>query len=123
MAGTLNKTNVESNGSQGVHYGAGARGFNNSLFPAWYGYKADTGSALMPGWNPPILNKTGRPEPILNPRQASLVERSLDQTVSGNGATIDNRINVYPQRANFTIQDLEALERRRDAKARVGRPK
>lgn len=123
MAGTLNKTNVESSGSRGVHLGSSARGFNDGLFPAWYGYKADTGGALLPGWNPPILNKTGHPEPILNPRQANIVERSLDANVSGQGQTIDNRTYVYPQRADFTIQDLEALERRRDAKARVGRPK
>lgn len=123
-AGTLLGTNVESSGSGGVRVGGGARGFNNSMFPWHYGFKADTGSALMPGWNPPILNKTGRPEPILNPRQASLVERSIDANISGqNGQTVDNRTYVYPQRADFTIQDLEALERRRDMKARVGRPK
>jgi hypothetical protein len=30
--------------------------------------------------------------------------------------------NVYPQRAEFTIQDLEALQRKQDVMARVGRP-
>lgn len=123
VAGTLLGKNVESSGSNGVQVGSPARGFNDGMFPYQYGFKADTGSALMPGWNPPILNKTGHPEPILNPSQARLVERSLDATVSGAGQTIDNRTYVYPQRANFTVQDLEALERRRDAKARVGRPK
>lgn len=124
-AGTLLGKNVESSGSAGVRVGGGARGFNNSMFPYQYGFRADTGSALMPGWNPPILNNTGHPEPILNPRQASIVERSLDATVGGGGQAqnVDNRTYVYPQRANFTVQDLEALERRRDIKARVGRPK
>lgn len=122
-AGTLLGKNVESSGSNGVQVGPPARGFNNGMFPYHYGFKADTGSALMPGWNPPILNKTGHPEPILNPHQASLVERSLDSSVSSQGSTIDNRTYVYPQRADFTIQDLEALEHRRDARARVGRPK
>lgn len=37
--------------------------------------------------------------------------------------TNDNRINVYPQRATFTPRDLAALEARRDALARVGRPR
>jgi hypothetical protein len=125
MAGTLLGKNVESSGSKGVTMGRNARGFNDGLFPAWYGFKADTGGGLAPGWNPPTYNGTGGIEPILNPRQAQIVERSLDQTVggSGNGDTYDNRTYVYPQRADFTIQDLEALERKRDALTRVGRPK
>lgn len=32
-------------------------------------------------------------------------------------------VNVYPQRADFTVADLEALQRRTDARARVGRPR
>jgi phage-related minor tail protein len=87
-------------------------------------YRADTGSALMPGLNPPIYNGTGRPEPILNPRQMSIVERALSNVEdSANDKPVDNSINVYPQRADFTIADLEALEARRDALARVGRPR
>jgi phage-related minor tail protein len=87
-------------------------------------YRADTGSALMPGLNPPIYNGTGRPEPILNPRQMSIVERALSNVEeSANAKGVDNSINVYPQRADFTIADLEALEARRDALARVGRPR
>jgi hypothetical protein len=63
MAGTLLGTNVESSGSQGPHYGSGARGYNNPLFPAWYGLSADTGRlSLAPGWNPPVYNGTGGPE-------------------------------------------------------------
>ena len=85
-------------------------------------YRADTGSQLMPGLNPPIYNGTGRPEPILNPRQMSIVERALDH-VERPGEPVGNSINVYPQRADFTIADLEALEARRDALARVRRPR
>jgi hypothetical protein len=29
----------------------------------------DTGGMLMPGWNPPIYNGTGAPEPVLTPAQ------------------------------------------------------
>jgi phage-related minor tail protein len=85
-------------------------------------YRADTGSQLMPGLNPPIYNGTGRPEPILNPRQMSIVERALDH-VERSSESVDNSINVYPQRADFTVADLEALEARRDALARVRRPR
>lgn len=86
-------------------------------------YRADTGSQLMPGLNPPIFNGTGRPEPILNPRQMSIVERALATVEESKGNGTDNSIHVYPQRADFTIADLEALEARRDALARVGRPR
>jgi len=48
MAGTLGKTNVESNGSQGVHYGSGARGWNNGLFGSHYGLKMSRGGVLQP---------------------------------------------------------------------------
>lgn len=69
MAGTLLKTNVESSGSAGVRVGGGARGFNNAMFPYRYGLKADTGALMLrPGWNPPVLNATGRPELLMTPR-------------------------------------------------------
>lgn len=35
--------------------------------------------------------------------------------------TYDNRISVHPQRADFSLNDLDALEARRDAQLRVGR--
>jgi TP901 family phage tail tape measure protein len=70
MAGTLNGVNVESSGSRGVHYGPGARGYNNSLFGYRYGLKADSGALLLqPGLNPPVLNATGRPEYLETPRR------------------------------------------------------
>ncbi|MEO5875525.1 MAG: hypothetical protein ABIS86_17045 [Streptosporangiaceae bacterium] len=72
MAGTLLGVNVESNGSQGVHYGPGARGANNTLFGAQYGLKADTGAlTLQPGWNPPTFNGTGKPELLMTARPQS----------------------------------------------------
>ncbi|SBT63922.1 hypothetical protein GA0070622_0890 [Micromonospora sediminicola] len=41
----------------------------------------------------------------------------------GAQVTNDNRIAVYPQQANWTVHDMEALERRRDALNRLGRPR
>lgn len=38
------------------------------------------------------------------------------------GSTSNTTYNVYPQRADFTIHDLDALQRRQDAMARVNRP-
>lgn len=37
-AGTLNGVNVESSGGVGVRVGGGARGYNNGMFTAWYGF-------------------------------------------------------------------------------------
>ena len=37
-AGTLNGVNVESSGGVGVRVGGGARGYNNGMFPDWYGF-------------------------------------------------------------------------------------
>lgn len=78
MAGTLGKTNVESNGSQGVHYGPGARGWNNSLFGYHYGlkmnrggvmppWKMDNGGLLTPGTT--AVNTTREPEAVFTRKQ------------------------------------------------------
>ncbi|MCW2919023.1 MAG: Phage-related protein, partial [Actinomycetia bacterium] len=83
MAGTLLGTNVESNGSQGVHYGPGARGFNDPLFGYQYGLKADTGAlTLRPGWNPPTYNGTGKPE-LLTAAPPTAAPIVLEITPSG----------------------------------------
>ncbi|MFB7111723.1 transglycosylase SLT domain-containing protein [Streptomyces sp. NPDC056291] len=42
-AGTLGGVNVESRGGDGVLVGPRARGYNNSLFTDWYGYKPSQG--------------------------------------------------------------------------------
>jgi len=70
MAGTIRKTNIESSGSAGVRFGGGARGADDPLFSMRYGLRADTGAlALRPGWNPPVLNGTGRMEYLETPRR------------------------------------------------------
>ncbi len=72
-AGTLGKTNVESSGGRGVHYGPSARGYNDPLFSSWYGFqpgKYDSGGYLQPGLNL-AYNGTGRPEPVFTTTQAN----------------------------------------------------
>lgn len=72
-AGTLGGTNVESRGGDGVVVGPRARGYNNSLFTSWYGFKPgsyDSGGYLQPGLNL-AYNGTGRPEPVFTTQQAN----------------------------------------------------
>ncbi|QWT29806.1 tail length tape measure protein [Streptomyces phage KimJongPhill] len=54
-AGTLAGTNVESRGGDGVVVGSRARGYNNSMFGSWYGFKparagAATGGIIDAPW-------------------------------------------------------------------------
>ncbi|GGU62938.1 hypothetical protein [Streptomyces lavendofoliae] len=72
-AGTLGKTKVESRGGDGVVVGPRARGYNDKLFPTWYGFqpdKYDSGGFLQPGLNL-AYNGTGRPEPVFTTQQAN----------------------------------------------------
>jgi hypothetical protein len=83
-AGTLGKTNVESSGGLGVHYGRTARGYNDKLFNSWYGFmpgKYDSGGYLQPGLNL-AYNGTGRPEPVFTTQQAN----ALTSLAAGGGA-------------------------------------
>ncbi|MGW6754531.1 phage tail tape measure protein [Streptomyces sp. NPDC055006] len=76
-AGTLNGVNVESRGGSGVIVGSRARGYRNSLFSDWYGFKPskkyDNGGWLMPGAQM-TANHTGKPEPVFTNGQWSLIE-------------------------------------------------
>lgn len=71
-AGTINGTNVESRGGDGVIIGKGARGWNDPLFGSHYGFtgKYDQGGYLQPGMNL-AYNGTGKPEPVFTTQQAS----------------------------------------------------
>lgn len=62
MAGQLGNMPFESRGSRGVIVGGGARRVGQF---AHIGAAMDNGGYLMPGWNPPIYNGTGRPEPVI----------------------------------------------------------
>lgn len=83
-AGTLGKTNVESSGGAGVHMGPSARGYNNSLFPSWYGFqpgKYDSGGYLQPGMNL-AYNGTGKPEPVFTAAQAGALSSLANQSAT-----------------------------------------
>jgi hypothetical protein len=67
MMGMVGGLTFESSGSRGVHLGASTRRLSDFAHVAHYnrgGRVMDTGGYLMPGWNPPIYNGTGRPEPV-----------------------------------------------------------
>jgi hypothetical protein len=110
-AGTIGKTKVESRGGDGVVVGAGARGYNSSLFTDWYGFqpgKYDQGGYLQPGLNL-AYNGTGRPEPVFTTSQAnaltSMAAKGPQQPVvvelhaqeSGFGQLIDVRVQQHDQ--------------------------
>ncbi|MFC8520817.1 phage tail tape measure protein [Streptomyces sp. NPDC057257] len=73
-AGTLNGVNVESRGGDGVVIGAGARGYRNSLFTDWYGFKgyARGTRGAAPGWawvgelGPELVNFGGGEQVLSN---------------------------------------------------------
>lgn len=107
MAGTLGKVNVESNGSQGVHYGKGARGTNSSLFSRRYGMKMarggtipfsglfDQGGTLPRGFST-VYNGTGGAE-SLRP------STSAGGASGGGGDILIDTLNVYG------VSDVEDL--------------
>lgn len=87
-AGTLGKTKVESRGGDGVVVGNRARGYNDSLFTSWYGFKPgsyDSGGYLQPGLNL-AYNGTGRPEPVFTTRQANALTSMAGRGTSGPAA-------------------------------------
>ncbi|MFE7899168.1 phage tail tape measure protein [Streptomyces sp. NPDC057424] len=76
-AGTLNGTNVESRGGDGVVVGARARGYRDSLFTDWYGLKGYSKGTrgATPGWAwvgelGPELVRFGGGEEVLNHRDS-----------------------------------------------------
>ncbi|MGQ4402538.1 hypothetical protein ACN6K4_003320 [Streptomyces hayashii] len=92
-AGTLAGMNVESSGGAGVHMGKSARGYNDPLFTSRWGFapaaKYDSGGLLQPGATMAI-NKTGRPERILDPQQTALFEQLVTGGGAAGGVTIEN---------------------------------
>ncbi|WP_439145714.1 hypothetical protein [Streptomyces canus] len=92
-AGTLAGMNVESSGGRGVHMGKSARGYNDGMFTSRWGFapaaKYDSGGLLQPGATMAI-NKTGRPERILDPQQTALFEQLVSGAGAGGSVTIEN---------------------------------
>jgi len=95
-AGTLAGMNVESSGGRGVHMGKSARGYNDSMFTSRWGFapaaKYDEGGLLQPGATMAV-NKTGRPERILDPRQTALFEQ-LVSTAGAGGTSVTVNMTV-----------------------------
>lgn len=82
-AGTLAGMNVESRGGDGVVVGARARGYDNALFQARYGFapalrKYDSGGWLQPGVTTAV-NASGRPEAILTAPQWSALSQAASR--------------------------------------------
>ncbi|MFE3853444.1 phage tail tape measure protein [Streptomyces griseorubiginosus] len=83
-AGTINGVNVESRGGDGVVIGSRARGYRNSLFTHWYGFKgyASGTRGAAPGWawvgelGPELVNFGGG-EQVLNHRDSLNVAGSM----------------------------------------------
>lgn len=115
-AGTLLGHNVESSGSGGVRVDHGARGFNNGMFPWRYGLKFDSGGQLPQGATL-ALHNARRPDRVLTDAQWSAIYTAAR---GGDAPTTSYTINA--RTADFTVRDLEVLQRRQDARARVGRP-
>jgi hypothetical protein len=95
-AGTLAGVNVESRGGRGVIVGSGARGWNDPLFPAHYGFAPamgaklyDDGGYLQPGMNL-IANGTGKPEPVFTAGQWDDI-----RTAKTSSPTIQADVKVY----------------------------
>jgi phage-related protein len=75
----------------------------------------DDGGMLQPGLNL-AFNATRRPEPVLTGQQ-------WDSLAAGRGGgDTYNSWTVIPQRAEISVRDLEAMQRRQETLARVGRP-
>ncbi|MEU4169435.1 hypothetical protein AB0F46_21490 [Streptomyces sp. NPDC026665] len=121
-AGTIGKVNVESRGGDGVVIGKGARGYRDKLFTDWYGFqpgKFDNGGWMQPGWN---FNGLGTPEPVLTPQQLRVLEgAAVTGVAAGQGSSVTYEINA--RTADFTVRDLERVQRVQEARARVGRPR
>lgn len=151
-AGTINGTNVESRGGDGVVVGSRARSYKAGLFTHRYGYAGtyDSGGLLPTGWST-VFNGTGRPEPVLTPGQfgdlsgaakvgATLVQGMAQPSASQAPPVPQNltvapasrgkaqeqpgdTYNFYPRTLDMTVSDLDVLQRRKDALDRAGRPK
>lgn len=97
-------------------YGSLSKAYNR---PGGY----DSGGYLQPGWNL-AYNGTGRPEPVFTTAQANALMRMAapaQEPRGGDGASVSYVINA--RTADFTVRDLQTVQRRQEARARVGRPR
>ncbi|RDG37967.1 phage tail tape measure protein [Streptomyces corynorhini] len=117
-AGTINGTNVESRGGDGVVIGSRARSYMDPLFTHRYALKTyDNGGQLPPGYST-VYNGTRRPERVLTDRQWDALS-----TAAHSGTGGDTHYTINARTADFTVRQLDTLQRQQEARARVGRPR
>src|SRR5690606_16792098 len=117
MSGTLGGVNVESRGSAGVVVGPRARGTSNSLYSMRYGLKYDDGGLLQRGLTL-AYHGARQPDRVLTDSQWQAIHAAAR---GGDGPSTVN--NFYPRTLDMTVRDLEVLQRKQDARARIGRPR
>ena len=121
-AGSIGGVNIESRGGDGVVIGKRARGYRDKLFTDWYGFqpgKHDDGGWMQPGW---AYNGLRTPEAVFTPQQYRTLEGAAAVGVAAaQGASTQYVINA--RTADFTVRDLERVQRVQEARARVGRPR
>ena len=96
-------------------FGSPSSAWGHSQRLGWY----DGGGYLQPGLNL-VMNGTKKPEPVITTQQMSALTGAAAHGTAGEKHT---HYEIYPRRADFTVQDLQALQDRQDALARAGRPR
>lgn len=103
-AGTINGTNVESRGGDGVIVGSRARGYSSALFTHRYGFvpgrKYDSGGWLQPGVTA-ATNATGKPEAILTASQWRVAQTAMARTPAA---------SLNGQRLQLVLDDGRAFD-------------
>ncbi|MGC9544031.1 phage tail tape measure protein [Streptomyces sp. UG1] len=92
-------------------YGSLPRAYNR---PGGY----DDGGLLPPGLHS-VYNGTRRPERVLTDRQW----QALFAAARGGDGPRGDTYNFYPRTLDMTVADLDVLQRRQEARARMGRPR
>jgi hypothetical protein len=80
----------------------------------------DAGGMLQPGWNPPIWNGTGRPEPVLTGNQWETLAANVRGGDTGRGGAT---YNFEFRDTTLTPGRLRAIQDREAVYTRVGRPR
>lgn len=106
-AGTLMGVNVESSGSGGVRVGGEARGANDPMFPYHYGFKADNGAVLRPGWNR-VFNGTNALEELRPVTQMKNAITSSNRVFADIGADIADSIAKGMRKNTNLLQALRS---------------
>lgn len=80
----------------------------------------DRGGWIEPGWNPPIWNGTGRPEPVLTAAQWGVM---LANVRGGDGAQSGPTYNFTFKDSTLDASRLRAMQDREAVRSRIGRPR